>query len=81
MGGLPRRVSVRDGPWLFGEYSVADAMYAPVVLRFRTYGAQFAETDRNLRGNGARRCTHARLAAAAAAERWIIEQSESGVRD
>src|SRR5213075_3137740 len=27
------------GPWLFGEYSVADAMYAPVVLRLRTYGA------------------------------------------
>lgn len=27
------------GPWLFGEYSAADAMYAPVALRFRTYGA------------------------------------------
>lgn len=29
-----------NGPWLFGEYSIADAMYAPVVLRFNTYGAQ-----------------------------------------
>jgi glutathione S-transferase len=28
-----------DGPWLFGEYSAADAMYAPVAFRFRTYGA------------------------------------------
>ncbi len=27
------------GPWLFGRYCVADAMYAPVVLRFRSYGA------------------------------------------
>jgi len=26
------------GPWLFGEFSVADAMYAPVALRLRTYG-------------------------------------------
>lgn len=26
------------GPWLFGRYSIADAMYAPVVLRFNTYG-------------------------------------------
>src|ERR1041384_1748023 len=26
------------GPWLFGEYSVADTMFAPVVLRLRTYG-------------------------------------------
>ena len=28
-----------SGPWLFGEYSIADAMYAPVVLRFNSYGA------------------------------------------
>jgi len=27
------------GPWLFGDFSIADAMYAPVVLRFRHYGA------------------------------------------
>lgn len=26
------------GPWLFGAFSVADAMYAPVALRVRTYG-------------------------------------------
>ena len=28
-----------SGGWLFGEYSIADAMFAPVVFRFRTYGA------------------------------------------
>jgi len=26
-----------DGPFLYGEFSVADAMYAPVVSRFYTY--------------------------------------------
>lgn len=26
------------GAWLFGGFSQADVMYAPVVLRFRTYG-------------------------------------------
>ncbi|MGL4494589.1 MAG: glutathione S-transferase family protein [Beijerinckiaceae bacterium] len=26
-----------DGPFLFGEFSGADAMYAPVTTRFRTY--------------------------------------------
>ena len=26
-----------DGPFLFGEFSIADAMYAPVVSRFVTY--------------------------------------------
>ena len=25
------------GPFLFGAFTIADAMYAPVVLRFRTY--------------------------------------------
>jgi glutathione S-transferase len=34
------------GPWLFGQYTVADAMYAPVVLRFKTYGARISEAAR-----------------------------------
>ena len=32
------------GPWLFGDrYTIADAMYAPVALRFTTYGARLSE--------------------------------------
>ncbi|MBQ4863290.1 glutathione S-transferase family protein [Pseudoalteromonas sp. MMG013] len=27
-----------QGGWLFGQWSIADAMFAPVVLRFKTYG-------------------------------------------
>jgi glutathione S-transferase len=30
------------GPFLFGEFSIADAMYAPVVSRLRTYGVALA---------------------------------------
>lgn len=26
------------GPWLFGNFTIADAMHAPVAVRFRTYG-------------------------------------------
>ena len=26
-----------DGPWLFGDFSVADAMFAPIVWRFHIY--------------------------------------------
>jgi glutathione S-transferase len=33
-----------QGGWLFGEFSVADAMFAPVVLRFRTYGINLPES-------------------------------------
>jgi len=32
------------GGWLFGDFSVADAMFAPVVLRFRTYGINLPES-------------------------------------
>ncbi len=32
------------GDWLFGDFSVADAMFAPVVLRFRTYGINLPES-------------------------------------
>jgi glutathione S-transferase len=31
-------LSAYGGPFLFGEIGMADAMYAPVVSRFRTYG-------------------------------------------
>ena len=33
-------LSAYGGPFLFGEVSMADAMYAPVVSRFRTYGVK-----------------------------------------
>ena len=33
----------KRGPFLFGAFSIADAMYAPVVSRLRTYGVALAE--------------------------------------
>ncbi|ABA04967.1 glutathione S-transferase [Nitrobacter winogradskyi Nb-255] len=35
-----RRRSERDGPFLFGSFTAADAMYAPVIHRFRTYAIE-----------------------------------------
>jgi glutathione S-transferase len=32
------------GPFLFGEFSIADAMYAPVVMRFNTWQPALSET-------------------------------------
>ena len=32
------------GPFLFGGWTIADAMYAPVVTRFRTYGVKLGAT-------------------------------------
>lgn len=37
------------GPFLFGEFSIADAMFAPVVFRFRTYGIAIPAAKANAR--------------------------------
>ena len=34
---LPRALPARAARFLFGDFTIADAMYAPVVSRFRTY--------------------------------------------
>ncbi len=36
-----------DGPFLFGRFSNADAMYAPVVTRFTTYGVPLGTVERS----------------------------------
>ena len=33
------------GPFLFGEFSIADAMYAPVAMRFNTWRPALSETS------------------------------------
>jgi glutathione S-transferase len=36
-----------DGPWLFGEYSLADVFYAPVAMRITTYDFLVSEAARD----------------------------------
>ena len=36
----------QGGPFLFGTFTIADAMYAPVVTRFRTYEVAMDDTGR-----------------------------------
>jgi glutathione S-transferase len=66
------------GPWLFGQYSVADAMYAPVVLRLRTYGARLRESSTAYVATVLADAHMRDWLAAAAAESWTIEASEIG---
>jgi len=37
----------RQGPWLFGRFSIADAMYAPVVMRFRSIDVELGDIARS----------------------------------
>jgi len=39
-----RSKHAKSGPWLFGQFSIADAMYAPVAFRFASYGV-FVENE------------------------------------
>ncbi len=73
-----RRRYQSGGDWLFGEFSVADAMYAPVVLRFRTYGINLPQSaaaypDRLLQSTALQDWL-----AAAESEVEVIEREEIG---
>ena len=67
------------GPWLFGEWSIADAMFAPVVLRFNTYGARISETARWYMASVLEDDAMQEWLAAAKDEPWTLKSSEVGL--
>ena len=40
-----------QGPWLFGKFSIADCMFAPVVFRFATYNVAVSESSQKYMKN------------------------------
>jgi len=67
------------GPFLFGEFSIADAMYAPVAFRFATYGVALGAVEAAYVESLRRLPAMTEWAAAAAAEKDVIAQLEAGV--
>lgn len=62
-----------DGEWLFGEFSIADAMFAPVVLRLRTYGINLPEAGSRF---------PRRLFSSKAMQEWLLDaEAETEVID
>lgn len=41
-----RAETTPEGPWLCGDYSIADAMFAPVATRIATYGLEVSDSAR-----------------------------------
>jgi glutathione S-transferase len=66
------------GPWLFGDYSVADAMFAPAVLRFNTYGAHISQTARWYMASVLEDAALQEWLQAAKQEPWTIAVDEVG---
>ena len=67
-----------DGAFLFGAFGIADAMYAPVVLRFNTYGARVSDTARWYMATVLEDAAMQEWLGAARAEPWTIAADEVG---
>ncbi len=65
-----------NGPFLFGEWSAADMMYAPVVTRFLTYSIPVPPFARQYMSDVLRHPHVAEWIEAAQDEPWVIEQYE-----
>ena len=57
-------LSRHGGPFLFGDFGIADAMFAPVAMRFNSYAPELGDTAR---------AYAARLTALPAVAAWIEE--------
>ena len=67
-----------QGNWLFGRFSVADAMFAPVVLRFRSYGINLPDVASAYPRRMLESESIQRWLAAAESEIEVIKREETG---
>ena len=64
----------KGGDFLFGDFTVADAMYAPVVTRFQTYAVDMDDTARAYADAITSLPAMQKWTAEAAEEPWVIEE-------
>ena len=67
------------GPWLLGQFSIADAMFAPVVMRLLGYGIEVPEDIQPYVALVDTDVDMAQWKEAALAETWIVDADEAGV--
>jgi len=73
-----REKHAASGPWLFGTYCIADAMYAPVALRFATYGVELGAVAAAYRDTVLADPLLGEWIAAAREENWSLPKYELG---
>jgi glutathione S-transferase len=71
-----RARSSADGPFLFGHFSAADAMYTPVATRFRTYAVELDGVCQAYVDAVLARPDFLEWHAAALEEPWVIGEDE-----
>jgi glutathione S-transferase len=65
-----------SGPFLFGHFSAADAMYAPVVSRFHTYGIEVSAPAAAYMQSMMALPAWQEWYAAALKEEWVLKEDE-----
>jgi glutathione S-transferase len=65
-----------DGPFLFGRFSAADAMYAPVVSRFATYAIDVGEVSGAYMDAVLALPAYGEWKAAGVQEPWVLAEDE-----
>ncbi|MBA2777554.1 glutathione S-transferase family protein [Billgrantia kenyensis] len=76
---LSRERYQHRGPWLFGEFSIADCMFAPVAFRFATYGVKLSPPAEAYRQTLLRSAPMQEWVEQARAEPEVIESAEVGI--
>jgi glutathione S-transferase len=76
--GRARQKHAASGPWLFGAYCIADAMYAPVALRFATYGTELGPVASAYRDTVLADPLLGEWITAAREESWTLPQYDVG---
>ena len=64
------------GPFLFGTFTAADAMYAPVVSRYHTYAVEVGAASRAYMAAVMALPAWAEWSAAAVKEEWVLPEDE-----
>lgn len=67
-----------DGQWLFGEFSIADCMFAPVASRFATYQIEVSDTSQDYVDRILTLPSMQRWYEAALQEKEVIAEDEAG---
>lgn len=69
----------KEGPWLFGDFSIADCMYAPVALRLLTYEVPLSEPAREYASAITEHPCIRNWMEAALTETEVVPEDETGV--
>lgn len=74
-----RAMASGRGPWLFGDWSIADAFFAPVALRFDGYAMELPEPATQYVSTWLADADLRAWREAGSAESWVIHHEEAGV--